>query len=92
MYNVSNARIGMGISGDKKKPGLPLCKISFLQDTEANKIAVILCMNHAIGDAHTLFKIWKMLDVSEPVISMKTERIQNISELINSRLKRFIIL
>ena len=81
----------MGASGNSENPGQALTRFSIVEDPEGNKICIIVCINHGIADAHTLYKIWKMLDIHVDVTTINPVRVPGYSDLLNARLSPDVV-
>jgi len=82
-YAVKEGKCILGISGDAEKPGSPLAHFSILQDSTRTKVCVIIASNHLITDGGTLYTLYKMFDLKEPVLELTAERVKNYDQLIN---------
>lgn len=54
--------------------GEQLCKFIIFQNNSLMKKAIVFSLNHSIGDGHTLYFIWKMLDRNEEIQTMNITR------------------
>ena len=51
-----------------------LTKFGIINNPDNNTFAIVLTINHVIADGSTVYKIWKMLDENEEIISLQSER------------------
>ena len=58
-----------------------LCRlIVFKSISQSNKLALMFCLNHCIGDGWTFYRLWHMLDKDELVEQLSVERDHTTSE------------
>ena len=52
-----------------------LCYLQVMENSAQTKLAVLFSLSHNLGDGHTCYNIWKMLDMNETVRKFEVERI-----------------
>ena len=59
-----------------------LCRLLLLRSTktQTNKLGVMFCLNHCIGDGWTFYRLWQMLDKDEFVEQLSVERHYSVKE------------
>jgi len=85
-YNLKISGEAMGETGNPKNPGLPLSKFIIFQNRAKDRLFIGMCINHIIGDGATMYRLYKMLDLNQPVVSLQAERLPNMSQIINEKL------
>lgn len=61
----------------------PLCKIRLCTDSDS-RFMVLLSMSHILGDGFTAYRIYSMLNPSEPVVSMIPQRIKSFQRVLDN--------
>ena len=71
------------------KPGIEiinrnekLFSLQIVENTVETEVAILFCMNHCLGDGHTGYAIWRMLDVNEEIFSMNPERDYSFEDMV----------
>ena len=54
--------------------GEHLCKFLLFQNNELTRKGLVLSLNRCLGDVHTLYYLWTMLDEQQPITSMHVHR------------------
>ena len=61
-----------------------LCNLQVIENSAQTKLAVMFSLSHNLGDGHTCYNIWKMLDMNEQVRKLEVERILNYEDRVKS--------
>ncbi|WP_027721180.1 hypothetical protein [Maridesulfovibrio zosterae] len=61
----------------------PLCKIRLCTGSD-NRFMVLFSMSHILGDGFTAYRIYSMLNPSEPVASMIPQRIRSFQRIVDN--------
>ena len=64
----------------------PLFRLIVTYNSEKTKLLAMCSIHHSMGDAYTLYQIWKMFDKSSPIISMSAERDTKFLEKMTSEM------
>ena len=75
--NESWSKVNGGVkTGDKciNKKEEKLCYLQVIENSAQARLAVLFSLSHILGDGHTCYNIWKMLDMNETVKKFEVER------------------
>ncbi|KAJ3319586.1 hypothetical protein HDV06_006234 [Boothiomyces sp. JEL0866] len=73
------SRVKLGI--ECQDQDLPLFDVNIIKLVD--KVALVIALNHVLGDADTYFKIYKMYDPKQPIIEMTLERVKGVPEQVD---------
>ena len=75
--NEALSKVNGGVkSGEKciNKKEEKLCYLQVIENSVQTRLAILFSLSHTLGDGHTCYNIWKMLDMNESVRKFEVER------------------